>query len=87
MQHLFSIMHLNIQSLLPKIDLVRSEALAYDIMIFTESWLKPNVSNTSILIENFHEPQRKDRPVKIGGGVTVYVAIHLTSNVETISKF
>ena len=31
-------MHLNIQSLAPKIDLVRAESTAYDVMIVTETW-------------------------------------------------
>ena len=35
-----SILHLNIQSPLPKIDLIRSESDAYDIMVFSESWVK-----------------------------------------------
>ena len=32
--HLFSIMHLNIQSIVPKLYLVETESLAYDIMFF-----------------------------------------------------
>ena len=43
-----SILHLNIQSLLPKIDLIRGEAIAHDILIFTESWLKPTINDDSI---------------------------------------
>ncbi|MEW8542639.1 MAG: reverse transcriptase family protein, partial [Candidatus Thiodiazotropha sp.] len=69
----FSILHLNVQSLAPKIDLVRCESAAYDVMIFTESWLNQSVSNDSISIEHFHEPLRYDRNDRIGGGVTVYI--------------
>ena len=36
--HLISMMHLNIQSIVPKMDLVRTESMAYDIMVFSESW-------------------------------------------------
>ena len=71
-QDLFSILHLNIQSILPKIDLVRCESVAYDVMIFTESWLNPTVSNDEISIKHFHEPVRYDRTGRIGGGVVVY---------------
>ena len=39
-QHMFSILHLNIQSLTPKIDLVQAESFAYDVMIFSETKLK-----------------------------------------------
>ena len=32
-----SIMHLNIQSPVPKLDLIEDEALAYDVLVLTES--------------------------------------------------
>ena len=48
-----SIFHLNIQSIAPKMDIIRSEADAYNVLIFTESWLKPDISDTTIHIENF----------------------------------
>ena len=32
-----SIFHLNIQSILPKIDIIRSEADAFDVLVFSES--------------------------------------------------
>ena len=68
-----SILHLNIQSILPKIDLVRGEATAHDILIFTESWLKPTTNNNAIQIENFLPPYRTDRCDRPGGGVIAYV--------------
>ena len=36
--HWISMMHLNIQSIVPKMDHVRTESMAYDIMVFSESW-------------------------------------------------
>ena len=71
--HLFSIMHLNIQSIVPKLDLVETESLAYDIMVYSGSWLKPTVSNDSVTIANFHKPFRCDRDERLGGGVIIYV--------------
>ena len=68
-----SIMHLNIQSLLPKIDVIRCEAHAYDVLVFTESWLKPQIPNDSILIDSFAPPHRTDRHDRPGGGVAMYV--------------
>ena len=68
-----SIMHLNIQSLLPKIDIIRCEAHAYDVLVFTESWLKPQIPNDSILIDSFAPPHRTDRHDRPGGGVAMYV--------------
>ena len=68
-----SILHLNIQSLLPKIDLIQCETIAHDILIFTESWLKPTINDGSIHIENFLPPFRTDRCESPGGGVIAYV--------------
>ena len=48
-----SIMHMNIQSVLPKLDLIKCESLAYGVLVFTESWLKPEIKNDDLLIYNF----------------------------------
>ena len=34
-----SILYLNVQSLLPKLDLIAAESEAYDVLVFSESWL------------------------------------------------
>ena len=68
-----SIMHLNIQSLIPKLDLIEGESMAYDVLVFSESWLKPEVSNDKICIGNFLPPFRTDRNNRPGGGVVIYV--------------
>ena len=67
-----SIFHLNIQSIVPKIDIIRSEADAYDVLVFSESWLKPNITDDTIQIENFKTPFKKDRFDRIGGGVALF---------------
>ena len=54
-------MHLTIQSIVPKLDLIQIESLAYDIMIYSESWMKPAISSDSLMIANFHKPIRCDR--------------------------
>ena len=74
-----SIMHLNIKSLLPKLDILEAEMQQYDIVVFTESWLNPNISNNDIRIANFDPPYRKDRDNRIGGGVAIYVRKGVTS--------
>ncbi|MCG8044650.1 MAG: hypothetical protein N0E48_03020, partial [Candidatus Thiodiazotropha endolucinida] len=66
-------MHLNIQSIIPKIDIIRCEAQSYSILVFSESWLKPEIKDDSILIENFQPPFRTDRLDRPGGGVVIYV--------------
>ena len=68
-----SILHLNTQSILPKIDLIRGEATSYDILIFSESWLNPTVNNNEIRIENFMPPFKTDRNDRPGSRVIAYV--------------
>ncbi|MCG7864732.1 MAG: endonuclease/exonuclease/phosphatase family protein [Candidatus Thiodiazotropha taylori] len=68
-----SILHLNIQSIVPKMDLIKCEADAYDVLVFSESWLKPEVRDGSIIIDNFLPPFRADRCDRPGGGVIIYV--------------
>ena len=58
---------------MPKIDIIRSGADAFDVLVFSESWLKPNITDDTIQIENFKPPFRKDRVDRIGGGVALYV--------------
>ena len=38
-----SIIHINIQSLLPKLEILEAEMQQHDILIFTETWLSPNI--------------------------------------------
>ena len=68
-----SIFHMNIQSIVPKMELIKADADTYDILIFTESWLKPSTPDTSIRIDNYVGPFRTDRPDCQGGGVVAYV--------------
>ena len=78
-----SIMHMNIQSILPKLDLIKCESLAYDVLVFTESWLKPEIKNDDLLIDNFLPPFRVDRCNRPGGGVIIYVRDTLTCKRRT----
>ena len=82
-----SIFHLNVQSILPRIDLVRSEADAYDIAVFSESWLKPSIPNEEVLLEKFLPPFRTDRCDRPGGGVIMFVRNTIFVNVVMISKY
>ena len=76
-------MHLNIQSILPKLDLIKCESPAYDVLVFSESWLKPVTANDKLLIEAFHPPFRADRIGRPGGGVIIYVRQSLTCKRQT----
>ncbi len=68
-----SVMHLNIQSLKPKLDILQIEAQPYDVLIFTETWLSPTTSDDDLYICNFNPPFRCDRPDRQGGGVAIYI--------------
>lgn len=71
--HNLSIIQLNIQSLVPKLDILETEMQCYDILVFTETWLKPVNRDDDLRISNFDIPYRKDRTDRPGGGVAIYV--------------
>ena len=73
------IMHLNIRSLLPKIDQLRAW-LAYNnpnIITLSKTWLTSNISDADISIDNY-KLFRSDRSTR-GGGVATYVLSNLNS--------
>ena len=53
-------------------DLIKCEAQAYDIHVCSESWLKPEIKDDSILIEKCLPPQRTERLGRPGDGVVIY---------------
>ena len=73
MKTFVSLLHLNIQSLKPKINVIIGNLSEFDILCFTESWLNPTVENTDIEIPGFDSPHRNDRADRLGGGVIVYL--------------
>ncbi|MEW8546207.1 MAG: reverse transcriptase family protein, partial [Candidatus Thiodiazotropha sp.] len=79
MRQNISIIHLNIQSILPKMGMLEVEMQNYDVLIFTETWLSPRISNDEIMITNFNCPYRKDRVDRQGGGVAIYTKIGIPS--------
>ena len=65
---------LNIQSLVPKVDLITAEYADFDILSFSESWLNHSHTDESLKLSNYQTPFRKDRgPNKSRGGVILYV--------------
>jgi hypothetical protein len=71
--HTVSFVHLNIQSIVLKLDLISAEFICHDILSFTESWLTPRVSDNDMIIPGYKPPFRRDRVGRMGGGVLVYV--------------
>jgi hypothetical protein len=71
---------INIQRVKSKLDIVEAELGDRDVIMITETWLKPNVPNVSLSINNCKEPYRFDRiGDKIGGGVMIYVKSSIPS--------
>ncbi len=68
-----SVMHLNLQSINNKLDILEIEMQPYDVVVFTETWLSKETKTDTILIPNFQPPFRCDRIGRVGGGVAIYV--------------
>ena len=56
-----SFLHLNNQSSVPKLDFIVAEYSCHDILSFTESWLKPDISTDSLELPCYKPPYRRDR--------------------------
>ena len=67
-----SMCHINIQSIVPKLDILQYEAQPFDVFIFTETWLNDSVNSEEIKLINFKDPFRCDRDTR-SGGVAIYV--------------
>ena len=71
------IIHLNIRSLLPKIDLLRAWVQQYKpaVVTLSETWLTNKISNNEIQLADY-VLYRVDRGAR-GGGVSTYVSSNL----------
>ena len=68
-----SFMHYNVQSIVPKLKLLRTELFDFDILLFSEFWLNPSVSSNDLHIQSFNKLERKDRVGESHWGVLIYV--------------
>ena len=68
-----SLIHYNVQSLLPKLDLLVAELSSFDILTFSETWLSATITNDQLSIPGYCQPIRRDRQHNSYGGVIVYV--------------
>lgn len=74
-----SFMHLNIQSIVPKLEMIAAEYENFDILSFSETWLNDSHTYDTIKLLNYQKPFRRDRGgEKMGGGVIVYVKENLS---------
>ena len=77
-----SIMHINIQSIIPKLDLIEGEASAYDVLVFSESWLNPRIPNASICIEHFSHPSEQTGSIALVVASLFMFATHFPASAE-----
>ena len=80
-------MHFNFQSIFPKIDVKKCEAQPHNILVFSESWLKPEIKDGSILIDNFMPSFRTDRIDRLEGELLFMLGIQMIADDAVISKF
>ena len=48
-----SFLHLNVQSIVPQLDIITAEYSSYDILSFTESWLKQNINDETLKLPGY----------------------------------
>ena len=60
-------------------DLLEFEVQNYDILVLTETWLSPQISNDDLLLENFDPLYRQNRHARVRGGVAIYIASGIPS--------
>lgn len=59
--YLFSFIHLNVNSLLHKLDIIYAEFCEFDILASSETWLNSSVNADDLYLYSFRKPERKDR--------------------------
>ena len=60
-------------------DPLEAEVQNYDILVFTKTWLSPQISNYDLLLENFDLQYRQDCHARVGGGVAKYIVSDIPS--------
>ncbi len=73
LSHHLSFVQLNVQSLFPKLDILRAELMDFDLIALSETWLGEQTKSDDILFQNFKTPERKDRVGDRHGGVILYI--------------
>lgn len=68
----FSFVHYNVQSIINKLDILRTELTEFDILAFSETWLNQSISSSDLLFNSYSLPERKDRDDS-HGGVILYI--------------
>ncbi len=74
-----SILHLNIRSIRNKISYIEDTFADFDILCFTETHLSCDVETSSLRLDGYGVPFRKDKTPH-SGGILVYTADHIFSD-------
>ena len=61
LNHNLSFVHYNVQSILPKLEILHAELHEFDILAFPETWLNPSFDNEDIILQQYQAPVHKDR--------------------------
>ena len=54
-----------------------AELPKFDILSFSEAWLKPSVTNDDLYLLSYNLPERKDRVADCHGGAIIYIKDHI----------
>ena len=68
-----SFVYYNVQSIVPKLDLLSTELFDFDILSFSDTWRNPSVSLNDLHIQSFNKPKWRDRVGYSHEGVLIYV--------------
>ena len=75
--HHLSFVHYNVQSILNKMDTLAVELSEFDILAFSETWLRQSILTDELLTPSYYKPDRKDRVRDPHGGVLINVKDNL----------
>ena len=71
--HTLDILHLNTRNIRNKMNSISDLSESYQILCFSETHLDDTIDSSSLLIEGFDTPLRKDR-TRNGDGIMVYIS-------------
>jgi hypothetical protein len=74
MKHNISFLHLNVQSLKPKLDLISAEYGDFYILSFIETWLIHSTPDRDIKLDSINVPLRKERVESSYGGGLPFIS-------------
>ena len=70
--HHLSFVHYNVQSILPKLDILHAELFEFDILAFSETWLSSITPDDDLILPSYNN-ERRDRVGDRYGGLIIYI--------------